>query len=255
MWKQFMGMALVACLGLTQPIQAAADSTAPSQCQLDYPIPPEIKNDAFYEAIYRLARTEKVKHILEIGSSSGDGSTEAFAKGIRENPNRPQLYCMEVAKARFDQLKKCYRSEPQIHCYNVSSIPLEKFPSEHEVQRFYYSTPTNLNRNPLPLVMKWLRQDIDYIKRENASQDGIALIRRENKIKDFDMVLIDGSEFTGKAELDEVYGAKIILLDDTFTFKNYANYERLKQDPAYALVEENQVLRNGYAIFKRKEPS
>ncbi|MBF0227302.1 MAG: hypothetical protein HQK76_17795, partial [Desulfobacterales bacterium] len=42
-------------------------------------IPPEIvKNDGFYEAIKKIASSEDIKTILEIGSSSGEGSTKAF---------------------------------------------------------------------------------------------------------------------------------------------------------------------------------
>ncbi|MBW2169777.1 MAG: tetratricopeptide repeat protein, partial [Deltaproteobacteria bacterium] len=64
-------------------------------------------------------------------------------------------------------------------------------------------------------------------------------------------VLIDGSEFTGKAELDEVYGAKIIMLDDINGYKNYHNYQRLVADKTYELIAENWQVRNGYAAFRR----
>jgi hypothetical protein len=66
------------------------------------------------------------------------------------------------------------------------------------------------------------------------------------------MVLIDGSEFTGRAELDETYGAKFILLDDIRTLKNEFNYERLRADAFYTLVKENLDLRNGYAVFQAR---
>ena len=65
------------------------------------------------------------------------------------------------------------------------------------------------------------------------------------------MVLIDGSEFTGKPELDLVYGAKFILLDDIRAYKNYHNYKRLLNDKNYKLIEEQPFLRNGYAIFSK----
>ena len=34
--------------------------------------------------------------VLEIGSSSGEGSTEAFVRGLRENASRATLFCMGV---------------------------------------------------------------------------------------------------------------------------------------------------------------
>lgn len=221
--------------------------------QLDRTIVAEIKNDSFYQAIQNLAETENISTILEIGSSCGDGSTEAFVSGILKNPARPTLFCMELSQPRFKLLKKRYKNVPSVRCYNVSSVDLNSFPTEEEVSLFYQSVPTNLNHQPLETVLGWLKQDIAYIKKSNAPQKGIALIKKENQIENFDMVLIDGSEFTGVAEFKLIYGAKWILLDDIQAFKNHANYHQLLQDTTYELVEHNTTLRNGYAIFKKKE--
>ena len=40
-------------------------------------------------------------------------------------------------------------------------------------------------------------------------------------VETLDAVLIDGSEFVGGAELDEVYGVRLLLLDDTETFRSW----------------------------------
>ncbi|MEI6444870.1 MAG: glycosyltransferase family 1 protein [Nostocales cyanobacterium ELA583] len=218
-------------------------------------IPPEIKNDAFYIAIQKMAREENIKTVLEIGSSSGEGSTEAFVTGLQHNPNNPILFCMEVSTNRFNELKKRYENEAFVKCYNVSSVPLESFPDEKEVIDFYNSIQSNLNFYPLELILGWLKKDIEYVKTSGVSENGIEKIKQENNIDFFDLVLIDGSEFTGNAELEEIYGAKIICLDDIITFKNYATHQKLLKDPNYILIEENHFLRNGYSIFKKIEPS
>ncbi len=224
-----------------------------AESELNKIIPPEIKNDAFYRTIYRLAQKESVSTILEIGSSSGDGSTKAFVLGMSKNPNRPTLFCMELSKPRFTALKQRYKNVPSVRCYNVSSIPLEDFPQESDVISFYNTTLTNLNMYGCDRVIGWLRQDIEYVKTADVPQNGIDLIKKENNIEHFDMVLIDGSEFTGMAEFKLIYGARFILLDDINAFKNYANYHQLIKDPNYELLEEEKELRNGYAVFKRKD--
>lgn len=220
--------------------------------ELDRIIPPEIKNDALYAAIYRLAAKEDIKTILEIGSSSGQGSTEAFVKGIVQNPCRPLLFCMEISQKRFSLLQEQYASVSQVCCYNVSSVPLESFPTADEVLRFMTTTRTNLDMYGSNAVLGWLKQDKEYVKSSGVIQHGIEHIKKKHAIDYFDMVLIDGSEFTGKAEFALIYGAHFILLDDINAFKNYANYQALLRDPAYQLLEQDKSLRNGYAIFKKK---
>ncbi|MGC1245433.1 MAG: FkbM family methyltransferase, partial [Spirulinaceae cyanobacterium] len=226
-----------------------------SKSELDFLIPPEIKNDQFYGAIEKIAREADIKTVLEIGSSSGEGSTEAFVKGLRDNPNQPQLFCLEISRTRFEALQKRYASYDFVHCYNLSSISLEKYPDEQEIIDFYQQIPSNLNYYELDRVLGWLSQGVEYIKNHRIEEQGIQKIKQEHNIENFDLVLIDGSEFTGKAELDEVYGAKYIFLDDINTFKNYDNLKRLVNDSNYQLIANNLELRNGYAIFQKNTSS
>ena len=224
-----------------------------SESQLNSLIDPEIKDDELYNIIQKLSATSNIKNILEIGSSSGGGSTEAFVKGIQDNPCKPSLYCMEVSQVRFKQLQQTYSYNSFVKCYNLSSIAVESFPSKSEVTEFYNKNKTNLNKYPLDEVLRWLDQDIEYVKNSGVSGNGIKKIKEANNIDYFDLVLIDGSEFTGNVELDEVYGAKIIILDDANSFKNHESHQRLLKDEDYILVRQNFTLRNGYSIFKRKD--
>jgi glycosyltransferase involved in cell wall biosynthesis/ADP-heptose:LPS heptosyltransferase/Tfp pilus assembly protein PilF len=229
----------------------ASVSRTETRSELDSLIPAEIKKDALFEDIQRLSAESGIRHILEIGSSSGEGSTAAFVSGMHAGKDDARLYCLELSKPRFAELRSRYQKDDRVFCYRASSIPLENFPSEKEVADFYHQTPTALNNYPLERVLGWLRQDKDYLQRSQAGNRGIEQIKQQHGIGNFDLVLIDGSEFTGGAELDLVYGAGVIMLDDINGFKNYRNYHRLKKDPAYALEKENWQLRNGYAIFRR----
>ncbi|MHB8612747.1 MAG: hypothetical protein ACYDAL_10010 [Candidatus Dormibacteraceae bacterium] len=219
----------------------------------DHTIPPEILDDEFYAVIQTLARTASISTALEIGSSNGAGSTRAFVEGLHENPERPLLFCLEVSRQRFKELVLRYGQDAQVRCYNLTSVSLERFPSEAAVVDFYNSHQSKLSRIPLREVLRWWRQDISYVGRLGEARDGIRVIKDENHVDRFGMVLIDGSEFTGSAELEDVYGADYILLDDIGTYKNFGNYERLLADPAYSLRGSNETLRNGYAVFERKD--
>ncbi len=221
---------------------------------LDQLIPPEIRNDSLYRAIVRVAATPGVQHILEIGSSAGAGSTEAFIEGALLNPARPTLHCIEVSDVRYEALRRRHASRPFVRCYHASSVPPDRVASPAEVSEFYRSVPSALNEYPLDTVLGWLEQDVRYLIDHGLDWSGIDHVKETNGLTRFDAVLIDGSEFTGSAELDAVYGASHILLDDIGTFKNHDSFDRLSADPAYRLTEVSKNLRNGYAVFESQGP-
>jgi O-antigen/teichoic acid export membrane protein len=219
---------------------------------LDAIIAPEIKNDDFYRTIEQLSAAADIQTVVEIGSSSGLGSTEALVNGLRRNPHGPSLFCVEISRARCAQLRARYAGEAFVTGYNVSSVPGEAFVSAEEVTAAYARLPALRKQASLRDVLKWLEWNKGYLRRSGVRPDGLRFIKRQHDITTFDMVLIDGSEFTGRAELDETYGAKFILLDDIRTLKNEFNYERLRADAFYTLVKENLDLRNGYAVFQAR---
>lgn len=221
------------------------------QSALDQLIRPEIKNDRFSRLIAKVAATDGVHQILEIGSAAGDGSTEAFVLGALRNRLRPVLHCLEISRVRFAALCDRYRDIEFVKCYNVSSVPLERFPSAEEITAFHRDAGTKLSRVRLDLVLSWLNQDKEYLTTHDLSAHGIRQVKEANNITHFDAVLIDGSEFTGSAELEEVYGARFLLLDDVRTYKNHDNMMRLSADPTYRLVKKSRWPRNGFAVFER----
>ncbi|OGU00649.1 MAG: hypothetical protein A2085_07270 [Gemmatimonadetes bacterium GWC2_71_10] len=219
---------------------------------LDRIIPPEISHDRFYAAITAVAATPGVRQILEIGASAGAGSTEAWVAGAQKNPVRPTIHCIEVSQARFAALAERWRGHDFVRCYNVSSVPVESFPSEAEIIRWQWRHLwSRFGRKRRAKVLGWLRQDLRYLEEHGLSGHGIREVRRQAGVDVFDAVLIDGSEFTGLPELDEVYGARFLLLDDTESYKCWDAFRRLKRDRAYRLVERGQWTRNGFAVFER----
>ena len=216
-------------------------------------IPPEIIDDAFYSALQWLAAHEPLHHILEIGSSAGAGSTKALVRGVLLNPFRPALYCMEISKTRFALLKNAYGSLDFVKMYNVSSVPEEHYPSDGMITDFYQKNRTALNQYPIDMVLGWKSEGLRYLRESGVQQDGIGLIKADNNIANFDLVLIDGGEFTGFAEFQEVYGANIICMDDVNTFKCYRAREELLANENYELVLEDFATRNGFSIFMRRD--
>ncbi len=221
--------------------------------RLDQIIAPEIMNDGLFHAIRRIAAQDDVQTALEIGASDGAGSTQAFLAGLGDKSDLARLFCMEMSEGRYQKLRERVGGCSHVHCVNASSVSIDRFPTAEEIADFYHQHQTALNAYSLTQVQQWLNDDKTYMTDRQKNENGIQRIKAENNITHFDMVLIDGSEFTGRAELADVYGAKYILLDDTRGYKNYDNYHRLCDDPVYQLIEEDPTLRNGYAVFQRKE--
>jgi hypothetical protein len=218
---------------------------------LDRLIPPEIADDAFAGIIEEIAATPGVREILEIGSSAGEGSTAAWVRGALRNPRRPRVHCVEVSAERYAALVERWRDHDFVLCHHVSSVPVERLASAEEVERFYRDTASRLRDFELTTVLGWLQQDVDYLRDHGLSSPGIAQIKERYGIEAFDAVLIDGSEFAGRAELEEVYGARFLLLDDTETFKNWETSRNLREDPAYSVIRADSQVRNGFAVFER----
>ena len=219
---------------------------------LDRVIRREISKDEFFDALLHQAAHAAVSTVLEIGASSGDGSTEALARGIARNPAHPVLYTIEVSRPRFARLAARWRRRADIRPYNVSSVGAADLADDEEVRRFRGAVRSGLDAYPEEVVLDWLAQDRAYLRDSGVPLDGIRRIKAENGIDVFGMVLIDGSEFTGRAELALVYGAAVIALDDIETFKNWDNHRRLLADPAYEIVAMNRYVRNGFSIFVKR---
>ena len=92
---------------------------------------------------------------------------------------------------------------------------------------------------------------MEYIISSGRNICGIEAIKLSKGIKNFDLCLIDGSEFTGKAELNILMGANYILLDDTETFRCREVFEILQGRSDYQLIEYQPDCRNGFAAFKK----
>lgn len=216
-------------------------------------ISPEVTNDAFYDALTVLASYEEIKRIIEIGSSSGEGTTKALVESLSVRPDAEivKLFCMELSRPRFNKLVSNYSNFSFVKAYNLSSVALADFPSKDEVIYFYNNTKTKLNLTPLEVVMQWYDQDINYIKDNCLDINGIEIIKKANSITHFDFALIDGSEFTGESEFHSLIGSKYIALNDVNSFKCFNAYQILDNHVSYECIERNLNLRNGFAIYKR----
>jgi hypothetical protein len=211
---------------------------------------PQIHKDEFSRVIKQILSEFTITNLLEIGSSSGEGSTSTIVNSL--NKNYFNLYLLEIDPLRNKLLKLRYKKNSMVKVLPYSSISLSEYPADYEIIKFYNENQTNLNRYDISLVLKWLKDEKIFLKSLKVSDIcGIDFIKHEFGIEFFDFVLIDGSEFTGYVEFQHIIGAKFILLDDVNAFKSNKAYNQLLMNSSYKLYYENLQLRNGSAIFQK----
>lgn len=237
--------------------------------------PEIIPGDGLFELIVELVKKYKPNTILEIGSGSGYGSTQAFIKGIiqAEIDGTCQLICIEPDRERFIDLKEQETAFPFMKCILGCSSPVSAYMSDYDIEKFMkeHGYRFNIKQYSVETVKRWKRNEIDKIEKLELESDtpiinqgaycnavlnavgGMDLIKDWNECNDFnfDMVLIDGSAFSGDNDYNLVYGAKIIIMDDTLDIKCFNAARRSMSDPMYMLIHEDRNYRNGYAVFER----
>jgi len=69
-------------------------------------ISPEVSIDSFYDALSVLGSYQDTQTVIEIGSSSGEGTTKALIDSIskRADACKVKLFCMELSRPRFNKL-------------------------------------------------------------------------------------------------------------------------------------------------------
>ena len=208
--------------------------------------------DELADRIAALAADPTVTTLLEIGSGAGDGSTRSFVEGIgRRGRPDAKLFCVEVSPERADELASRFPDD-FVHVYQAASATPEDYVSEEDVRAFCaVASP----RPAVPADQLLLARDYElaFLEQRSIEPEVIDRIKQEHGIETFDVVLLDGSEFLGLADLKRVHGARWLLLDDTNTLKNHQAAMLLLDDPDYELVATNPSLRNGYAVFRRRE--
>lgn len=194
-------------------------------------------NDSFGRAMARYSYGLDVG--LEIGGGTGDGSTQCI--------RTKKLFSIENHPDRIGRHRMNLELKGGVSIQGTAVIH-SLWMNKKDVEEFYRTTKTNLNQYPVEQVLGWYDECLETAKPyQTSSIEDISVEHNAN----FNFVLIDGSPFSGEAELRCVRPflaeKAIIALDDTNDIKNWTNYHKLK---GFAkLLWEDWSVRNGAAIF------
>jgi len=194
--------------------------------------------DSFGQALNKYSRGLSVG--LEIGGGTGDGSTQCI--------HTDRLFSIENHPDRIGRHRMNLEAKGGVSVQGTAVVS-ELWMNKADVEEFYRTTKTNLNQYPLEQVLSW---HDECMQNANGYQTNAIEDIHFDHNADFNFVLIDGSPFSGEAELRCVRpflaDKAIIALDDINDIKNWTNYHKLK---GFAkLLWEDWSVRNGAAIFQ-----
>jgi hypothetical protein len=195
-------------------------------------------NDSFGKALAKYSEGLDVG--LEIGGGTGDGSTQCI--------RTKRLFSIENHPDRIGRHSMNLSARGGVSVNGTATLP-KLWMNQLDVAEFYGTNKTTLNQYPIDQVLGWYHECVEFA--QPYSTNAIEDIHFEHKV-DFNFVLIDGSPFSGEAELRCVRPflaeKAIIALDDVNDIKNLANYNKLKGFGK--LLWEDWSVRNGAAIFE-----
>jgi hypothetical protein len=206
--------------------------------------------DPFGAAIHRCVQSYPIRKVLEIGAFDGDGSTQVLAKalaGKSEGNKQLTLVSLEENPDRFQNLVTNTAQYPFVRPVQKSSMGWESF-TARDFEKDVWTSPFNGLRYPKTQVASWHAEDLAKIQK-------ISKGFLEESTEIWDAVLIDGGEFFGWDEFRLLrHKARCFFLDDAFfAFKTSRARAELSKDTSWKLFWSNPKVRNGAAIFIRRD--
>jgi len=194
----------------------------------------QINNDSFSMEITKYASDFAYKTFLEIGTWNGLGSTRAFANGFK-NRNDYIFYSLECNKDKSMDAAVLYAGNKNIHILN--EVIWNEEPSN-----FYTIFPQCLTNT---MYKHWNEVDLINMKKCDL------FLERPNLPNIFDVLLLDGGEFTTYYEFQILkHRCKILMLDDINTDKCKLIVNEIESDPSWKIIKK-EMTRNGFLIAEK----
>lgn len=202
--------------------------------------PPEIHlGEPAGQSLAEICRDPSVQVVVEIGASSGEGSTAVLRHALA---NSARIYSLEPHPERYRELARNVSGDPR--CIPICAAAQPRIATVQEVEEWLEANSRICMPYRRDQALRWRQEEEELLK--NVPTDGIS------RVPDPDLLLIDGSEFAGwydlQAFLERGARPKYIVLDDIFAFKNSRSLAELPSH-GYRLIRWSTT-RNGFAILK-----
>tara|TARA_R110000824_G_scaffold71782_2_gene183643 strand:+ start:3561 stop:4220 length:660 start_codon:yes stop_codon:yes gene_type:complete len=194
----------------------------------------------FGDQVYNLSLNKNFKNYVEVGTWNGEGSTKCFVDALLQRNDESALYSLEAniefyeqARRYWDPLMATSRSlAPKLHLLYGRIIEAEELVTAEEVQGH-----PRFSQHP------WLEWRTRNIKEYGECENVLGQFPPE-----IDVLLLDGGQFSTRSEFNKLKDrTKIVLLDDTLSFKTDKVREDILKDPdSWTVIFDNIADRHGW---------
>jgi len=190
------------------------------------------EDNALSTWIRDMCRDENNKVFLEIGTWNGLGSTRVFVDAL-EGRTDTTFYSLECNSEKSAHARKFYEGVANVHILNEILVEL----TPEQVYEVFPEAKDD------PEFNRWNTVDIENMKE-------CAVFSSADR---FDVVLLDGGEFTTWHEFQHIKDkCRYLLLDDTNANKCKKIVEEVKAHPeTWKILGEEQSVRNGVMMLQR----
>ncbi len=190
--------------------------------------------------LYNLGKNGALSSYLEIGTWNGYGSTRCIVEGLKQRPENScpyTFYSLECNTEKCNMARELYKDVPNVHILN--EVFLNDMPAD--IEEIFPELKTNTT------YQYWNSVDFANMK------DKPLFTARKDLPEMFDLVLLDGGEFTTWYEYLVIKDrCKILALDDTNVSKCKRIVEDLISQPErWSIVLNAPHERNGNIVAVR----
>lgn len=185
----------------------------------------------FGKLLYNLAKDENNKKFLEIGTWNGLGTTRCINEGFKQRTDTDYfLDSLEVNMEKCEYAKTFYKDYPNVRIQNKTLLKV--FPEWNKIV-------TDLGFQDQAVYRHWHEVDLQNTRECDLYE-----------IKEYDVIVLDGGEFTTYYEYLLLKNkTKIIVCDDCNVAKCKRIREELINDVKWSLLSEDLKERNGFTSF------
>jgi hypothetical protein len=195
-------------------------------------------NTKFGQLIKNYSENNNIKSILEIGTWNGLGSTRCIVEGLQNRTNDDYVfYSLECNTEKSTIAKNLYINFKNVHILNevvINSMP----------NNIYEIFPEILLN---PNYEYWNTIDFENMKDKELFLD------KKSLPEIFDLILLDGGEFTTFFEYQLLKDkCKYLMLDDINVPKCNLIVKEIENDSEKWEIIEKENERNGFLICRNK---